>query len=330
MAINVILLHIFGVPSLGNYSVSFFFILSGFLMTHIMQNTYGYNLNGVKKFWINRVLRLYPIYWIILILTVLLIFIFKDVVRNESMFIPTNFGSWISNLSIIYPNLIPHRINPRLIPPSWALTNELVFYLLISLGISKTRTRTFLWLLLGILYFVFTYFYKTGTWRYSAIPASSLPFAIGATLYWINMTLSKIKSNVYLILFLYLLFCLNALHFGSDNIFIGETSIYINYIIASLMILQLFNFETDKKNKKIDSYVGYFSYPFYLSHDLIFILSMLLGFDNLPGQARLPMIDLLPYFIILFIFCFILVYFVDIKVDNYKKRSRGISFMGNN
>lgn len=69
LAINVVLLHVFSVPTLGNYSVSFFFVLSGFLMTYIMHETYGFDLKGVKYFWLNRILRLYPIYLIIILIT---------------------------------------------------------------------------------------------------------------------------------------------------------------------------------------------------------------------------------------------------------------------
>ena len=307
LAINVILLHIFGVPSLGNYSVSFFFILSGFLMTHIMQNTYGYNLSGIKQFWVNRFLRLYPTYWIILIITAVVIVLFKDVLRNDSIFMPSTLGNWLQNISIIYPNLVPHRINPRLSPASWALTNELVFYLLISLGVSKTLNRTLFWLLFGIMYFVFTYLYKTDTWRYSAIPAASLPFSIGSLLYYINLKLPKVKFQFYLIITLFFLFCLNALYLRFNIYSNVEISIYVNYFIASFLILSLFNLNVNKNIKNLDNYLGHFSYPFYLSHDLIFIFCMLLGFNNIEGQARLPISDLIPYFLILGIFSFILI-----------------------
>ena len=69
LAINVVLLHIFNVPKLGNYSVSFFFVLSGFLMTLIMNKTYGFTSSGVVFFWKNRILRLYPVYLVLLSIT---------------------------------------------------------------------------------------------------------------------------------------------------------------------------------------------------------------------------------------------------------------------
>ena len=82
LAINVVLLHIFSVPVFGNYSVSFFFLLSGFLMTHICKETYGYTFIGFKLFWLNRFLRLYPIYYIIILITILALLVYPNVIRQ--------------------------------------------------------------------------------------------------------------------------------------------------------------------------------------------------------------------------------------------------------
>lgn len=127
LAINVVLLHIFNVPTLGNYSVSFFFLLSGFLMTLIMHESYGFSFKGFKIFWLNRILRLYPTYLVILGITIVAIFVFPLVIRHPDLYMPNRIIEWASNITMIYPNVVPHRIEPRLVPPSWALTNELLF-----------------------------------------------------------------------------------------------------------------------------------------------------------------------------------------------------------
>ncbi|MCF8321913.1 MAG: acyltransferase family protein [Flavobacterium sp.] len=75
LAISVVLAHsssIYGFGLVGGKTaVQAFYIISGFYMTLILNEKYIGNNNSYKLFITNRFLRLYPIYWIILLLTVL-------------------------------------------------------------------------------------------------------------------------------------------------------------------------------------------------------------------------------------------------------------------
>lgn len=321
LAVYVVLLHIFSVPSLGNYAVSFFFILSGFLMTYVMQKSYSYDFSGIKSFWINRFLRLYPSYWLILLLSLLAILFFNKDELNPAMFFPSTIKEWFSNITMIFFDIVPHRIKPRVVPTTWALTNEIFFYILISFGISKTRKITFTWLFVSILYYIFTYiFYDLATFRYSAIPASSLPFAIGATLFWLNETLSKIKTGIISIFVLFALFNLNAIYLANSSIyFFREFSIYINHIIAALLILSLFTIKSGKIIKQIDTYIGHYSYPIYLSHYLVCAFFIhIFDFGHVDGEYKLLITAIFPFFLTLFAFCFVIVHGIDVKIDSFK------------
>ena len=53
LALNVVFYHVLDVPGIGPLAVYSFFVLSGFLMTMIMQQTYGYSVTGIKKYAIN-------------------------------------------------------------------------------------------------------------------------------------------------------------------------------------------------------------------------------------------------------------------------------------
>lgn len=313
LAIYVVLLHIFSVPTLGNYAVTFFFVLSGFLMTYIMHNTYGYSSSGYRLFWMNRILRLYPIYLIILGLTIFIVVFTHGVddKLNPSIYIPEKLVDWVQNITMLYFDIVPHKVKPRLVPTSWALTNELVFYFLISIGISKTFLRTLIWLFISVLYFVFTYyFYDIATYRYSAIPASSLPFALGAILFWIqNRYVNRIetisrKILISFVLLLFLAFNLNALIL-SQIVYFNEFSKYLNFLFALFIILFLFNFKTSEKKRKIDNFIGMFSYPIYLCHYLvIFIYLNITSFGSINGGFKLSLEALIPFFALLFVFCY--------------------------
>ena len=57
LAFNVVAFHIAGIPTIGRYAVYSFFILSGFLMATIMHKTYGYDVQGLKKYALNVTVR---------------------------------------------------------------------------------------------------------------------------------------------------------------------------------------------------------------------------------------------------------------------------------
>ena len=75
------------------------------------------------------------------------------------------------------------------------------------------------------------------------------------------------------------------------------------------------------KFKRIDSYIGYFSYPIYISHYLVLIFySVLFDYGKIDGSVKLGKTALVPYLICLIGFSFLLVYFVDVGIDKYKRK----------
>jgi peptidoglycan/LPS O-acetylase OafA/YrhL len=58
----VIFLHPGGILAIGGYAVFGFYILSGYLMTLIMQKNYGYSRGGVARYAVNRFLRIYLLF----------------------------------------------------------------------------------------------------------------------------------------------------------------------------------------------------------------------------------------------------------------------------
>ena len=49
-----------GSGPLSQHAVFSFYVLSGFLMTLILNETYGFGAGNCARFWANRMLRLYP------------------------------------------------------------------------------------------------------------------------------------------------------------------------------------------------------------------------------------------------------------------------------
>ncbi|WP_395331518.1 acyltransferase [Novosphingobium sp. BL-8H] len=187
LAIVVLIQHIGRFPFGGDNAVVGFFVISGYLMTFVMQRAYGYTPEGFSRFWCNRALRLYPSYLLVIAFSVGLLALIPDGFRaafKPEMAIPASPAQWLANLTMVYPAIIPSTVSPRMAPATWAITCELAFYLLISLGLSRSRRATLAWLGLSLAYSVLTIFSgDSGALAYLAIPGGSLPFCIGALLY---------------------------------------------------------------------------------------------------------------------------------------------------
>ena len=144
LALLVVAHHLLNLTIIGHYAVHGFFILSGYLMTFVMHNSYGYRIEGKIFFAINRILRLFPIYWFVLFLSILIIMYWGEESSSQYrqfIFLPNSFSAIFQNFSLIYLHWFPGSVSPRLSPPTWALTVELIFYFLIALGVSKTYLK---------------------------------------------------------------------------------------------------------------------------------------------------------------------------------------------
>ncbi|MBB6341951.1 peptidoglycan/LPS O-acetylase OafA/YrhL [Pseudomonas fluvialis] len=279
LALMVMFFHLyFGILPLGTYAVFAFYIISGYLMTLIMHENYGYTLKGRYSFSANRALRLYPQYWCAALLSIAIIKIYgPNAVKgfHESIYLPTSTKDILHNLFMFFTAWSPSSINPRLVPPTWALTIEIFFYILICLGISKTFFRVKLWLSISISYVILSY---AANWewqtRYFPIAAASLPFSVGSAIFFLakNEKLLKASKNLSLsarsLYFIFLSNCISWTILYQRNIgYIAEIGFYLNIIFSSLLIYTL---ATGQKifplSKKTDGIIGDYSYPVYLLH----------------------------------------------------------------
>ena len=106
----------------GDFGVNLFFVLSGFLITGILlnqkeKNTEGKHLAIIKNFFVRRVLRIFPIYYLVILICYLLNY---DFVRVHIWY----FLTYTSNI-------LPYRTNlPNVLSHTWTLAVEEQFYLI--------------------------------------------------------------------------------------------------------------------------------------------------------------------------------------------------------
>ena len=278
LALAVIAHHLLSVPAIGQYAVHGFFILSGYLMTLIMHKSYGYSARGILSFGFNRFLRLYPSYWIVLILSAaIILWVGEENARSyhSGIYLPSTAGEWLQNLSLIYANWFPMQAFPRLAPPTWALTLELLFYLLIALGVSKSKRITVAWFAVSVVFTVGTHFSNNGyDYRYLFLGAASLPFSIGALIFHYRETiLPKLRrfADTRSLVILLVLFTFNSIAAGGFKLlgfplFLQSLCFYANLVLNVAVISILAGRPKLPISEALDKWIGDFSYPLYLFH----------------------------------------------------------------
>ncbi|OMH34781.1 acyltransferase [Motiliproteus sp. MSK22-1] len=339
LAVMVLIGHLFWISDFGRYAVFGFYILSGYLMTLVMHESYGYSRAGQYRFGVNRFLRLYPGYWFACLVSILLIVSVGQETTNvvsKSLSLPPDIFSVLANLTMVFPSFFPNHISPRLSPATWALTIELFYYFLIALGISKTRGRTVLWVVVSVVYVAFTYvmdFYWHS--RYFAVPAGSLPFSIGAFLFFLAKDYrldSQVFRSVLNTKVLFILVLANAvsgalLSGDEENTLVVELLFYGNLTFSSLLILSLIKGgRLVVIPRSLDKFLGDFSYPIYLMHWQIGVLVpvILYGKSASMKQAISGSELMLTAVLILLISLFVIV-FVDKPIEKARDRVRSHS-----
>ena len=88
LAISVVFNHSYGFLLVGGqYAVQMFYMISGYLISFVLVEALAYK--SVWKFYLNRALRLFPVYWLVLALSVVAIGFASAVLGQEHQLIST-------------------------------------------------------------------------------------------------------------------------------------------------------------------------------------------------------------------------------------------------
>jgi peptidoglycan/LPS O-acetylase OafA/YrhL len=333
-AAMVVIGHIFWVSDFGRFAVFGFYILSGYLMTYVMHNTYGFTTNSKLKFASNRFLRLYPAFWVTSILTVILLLIMgpSNNGKFEIIQLPNSLESTFSNATMLYLHWMPSLVTPRLSPATWALTVEIFFYTMIAIGASKTLLRTYFWVGLSLAYVLLSYIFGL-YWhaRYFSIPAGSLPFSLGALIYFLvrdkksNFVPEAWIRNPFLLflgMFCTAVFASFAITRGL-SLWAMEILFYFSTLLSFLIVLSLAKGYILCKplTKAWDKKIGDYSYPFYLLHYLAAAIASfwLLGRIDV-FKADVTITSILVFFTILMFISTFIIKSIDHPIEKVRLR----------
>jgi peptidoglycan/LPS O-acetylase OafA/YrhL len=284
------------------YAVWGFYCLSGYLMTLILNEKYGFSPRGLLNFAVNRALRIYPAYYTICA-GMFLLFLF--IPQTSAQFLPhlhmpSTATGWRFSLLL----MTPHD-GEGLLPGSGALRRELWFYVAIALGLGRSRRIAWAWFITSVLYTLWLLGDQASFLeRYQSIPSCSLAFSTGCLVYHVRDRIPVIKTPWAALSAA----CLWWLHVWlTQNIpggpwLIGLYSSLLFSAFAMATLMRLNHRELPAWMGKLDRFAGNLSYPMYLCHWGVGIMVTWL----FPGKTRMdssvfligfPVVNLIAYLI---------------------------------
>lgn len=275
LALSVVAGHsrssIFGFNGVGaTVAVPIFFVISGFYMAMILNEKYISTPSS--KFYASRAMRIYPIYFIGVMLALTInhseiYSIFKGLTTIPKIYMIisnlTIFGGDLTNQFcwLMQNGQCERPINLSLNAPAWSLSPELLFYLAAPAFIRSRKLTVLVWfigcsyyyLIDGLVYPIEKFgslAYGNMTFIYSFFPSSVLYFATGA----LGYHYVKIRNK-----FSYLLALVMLVALCNVPLFIPPWMfVCLGVGIPSLFLLT--------KDIKIDRVIGELSYPVYILH----------------------------------------------------------------
>jgi peptidoglycan/LPS O-acetylase OafA/YrhL len=305
LALTVCLNHYFPIYKLPDsfglgaiLAVDVFFIISGFYMALILDKKYT-GPGAVGKFYLNRFLRLYPSYYLIII-AYLAVSIYLRLEKGQWIFMTEKVGIFatsgfftrlygvLANLFIFGQDSLfalkfcpdtaslclgsaavgspPYPWQMLFIPQAWSIEVELLFYLFAPLFI-KWRTKTIAWMVLILL--LLKIYLKTVPmmgefWEYRFPPLEVCLFLMGILAYRMYSRLERRNIHpAYLIAVLVAFISYMYVFQWLPGNFIKTGLVYPMALMCIPLIFKL------TRKIAMDRVIGELSYPIYLMHHLV-------------------------------------------------------------
>ena len=289
LAISVVLSHIvktetpfyqgFG----GTNSVEIFFLVSGFYIALILDKTY----KSKRMFYLNRILRLYPVYLIVCLLVLLTSILRRGFAENLFGYSPlVLLISTFSNLTLIGTDWLMFfdtsnggiqltssvvtgdRMRDLLwIAPAWSLGIEITFYAMAPI-LCRWRSRFLIAAIIGLC--TIRIFFNQSEFNFAGSPFDARFFPFELPYFLVGILLYRYKRDTKLeitipVKYLYsalFLFFLIFEPIRSSFDLSRTASMAVLVIVAAVVVLFGQSSEFDRK-------FGELSYPIYISHVFI-------------------------------------------------------------
>ncbi|NCD67820.1 acyltransferase family protein [Mucilaginibacter agri] len=319
LATLVILYHVSGSVFVGTMAVYCFFILSGYWVTYMYEAKYLKGRYPIKTFYSSRILRIFPVYILLSILSFWMIYIYSPEKFEAISTLNTTakICFFLSNLFILGYNQL--TIKP--IVPAWSLDIELQFYLLLPILIffvQKKNVRIALLCISTIITIILSVFYPQSVLARSVLIYLSY-FLTGIYLYKEKVKFSfrvELLFNILLISILIIHFSLYNSHIYSAIKSVPNYEMYFNELLGLLAIPVLCN-STYNKSDRLDRWLGDISYVLYLLH-WVLLIPYNFYVKDLSKVQRLPI--LMIFLVATYSFSYVIFRFYDKPIDLLRRK----------
>ncbi len=274
--------HVFG---FGGARVPFFFVLSGFVLTFVYERDFGQPHKALSFLW-RRFVRLYPTYWIILLLVMSPALLFP-VLRDA---IPSNPEA-VLNMFLLLPDFqgSGSATGAPVIVVAWTLHYEVVFCLVLAAWIASRP--------LGLALCVALAANVLGCWsadcvgyRHFLAGGSMGYFACGAASAWLVKRLPAMRHAMgiaWATLAAYLFIAVTA-DGGSEFEWLPDKNLFF-VVLACVVLICLVNAQAAQGPRRSSAFVKLLSdssYAMYLLHfPMVSLICKLVIHTGLRGAA---------------------------------------------
>jgi peptidoglycan/LPS O-acetylase OafA/YrhL len=254
----------------SGYAVMFFYVISGFLITYTLSRNYDRNLSGTLKFYKNRFIRIFSLYWPLVIVALLVIDSAWDWFVSESL-LDKFTGIFLIGMDWRIAFASQPDVHPAIngLGQAWTLGAELTFYLMAPLLMHSWKIGAILMVASFGLRMAFVIALGPDVhevWTYRFFPSTLCFFLFGYLICLASLRWSVLKGRL---LGGALLSCsLAIMTFGSYQGFDSWRfwSSTVCFVVAMPAVFEV------TKNIRWMNLIGDLSYPLYLVHYLVLIL----------------------------------------------------------
>jgi len=283
----------FGLFRNGGNAVTFFFVLSGFLITYLLlKESDKTGSVSVKNFYLKRILRIWPLYFLLVFIgTIALPYVFQLLNVNYEM--PYTLGQTWFYFVFFLPGLVTFFFGHHLLEPLWSIGVEEVFYLTWAPLFKMCKNKILILLIaviaLKILLRILGYYfvsnalfnYVVNTFQFEAMAIGGLGAYFIYTKGSVFTGLSIFKTPFQVILLLHLLVYI-IFYSNIDNMYWNTffktpilSSILIDLLFLYLIIcVSVIENSVVKFRSKLFSFLGEISYGIYMYHMLAIFITI--------------------------------------------------------
>ena len=269
---------------LGGLGVDLFFVLSGFLITFLLlKEKEQFFKIDYKAFYMRRVLRIWPLYYVVVILSLFILpnFDIFSIPLLHSKFNPSTDWLYVLLFFILMlPNVLFFIKPIQFAAQTWSIGTEEQFYLIWPLLISKTERYKVLFVSVIATYWIFHFFINSSFFDdfrsidifrnfYSLFKIDVLTIGAFAAILCFekNTILDKIINfKVFIVAILLLLY-----FYTNENLFIERIVYSILFALLILNLVNLQSLSTVLEFKAIN-YLGKISYGIYMYHLILIVM----------------------------------------------------------